>query len=508
MLEHRKIFRGLEASSDWQLQWGLALIYGIFYLLQVQWQSPNADVLVYALRSAADRPILDFAFLDAPYIPGKEALPNYHLGHTVLLWLVYHLFPEGLRHTLLPGGIFSALCGALVVGSSYRIWRELRFEKKTALLAAAYAGLIPSIWFHSLIGEVYIPQLLSILLFLLYFLQERWILSAFFFLLANLISPVSALSFSFILFRPVNAKRLGAAVGIGLSALIVYLAIFKLLQIDLWKVVDNVSPDQSDESLFWKGYTAALYILLNFNFFIWWGVQGLKEMKHRFANFFYLYLLALAPQLLLWVIHSQFLVELGSFQLPLFWALSLPVALCLEKSEILSSRPFKLAIVGLFLLTLVMWHFTENTRAQNLAAAGNWVARNVPEEVKIIGNWTHGFGVSFHRYGWNLSQINRRYLDVPTPGESALLESAEPELLLVHYRRHWFREWLARLPGAFFRIPPYKPLESVRQGTIEKVYENGEVIIYRWKRKPAENSQKIEKPHSGKNLLGELTHPR
>ncbi|MFC1766745.1 hypothetical protein ACFL6U_32305 [Planctomycetota bacterium] len=71
------------------LFWMLSIVFGVFYAVQIPFHTSNADVLVYSLRSLEPVPITEFAFLDHRYQLGDDPLPNYHLGHTLILWLVY-----------------------------------------------------------------------------------------------------------------------------------------------------------------------------------------------------------------------------------------------------------------------------------------------------------------------------------------------------------------------------------------------------------------------------------
>ncbi|MCB9247705.1 MAG: hypothetical protein H6613_03800 [Ignavibacteriales bacterium] len=84
----------------------------MFYALQIPYYTSKPDVIVFAIRALADKPILDFAYLPQETLLDGTVLPNYHLGHTLVLWLVYQIVPVSYSSTIWISGFISALSGA------------------------------------------------------------------------------------------------------------------------------------------------------------------------------------------------------------------------------------------------------------------------------------------------------------------------------------------------------------------------------------------------------------
>ncbi len=216
----------MSLDKNWKISLVLFVSFLIFYAIQIPLYTSKPDVLVFALRSMAESPIFDIAYLNSSTYLSCNPMPNYHLGHTLILWVAYHIFPGSITQTIWLSGFISAISGALTVVLTFLIWKKLNLTTKQSLIIALIVGLIPSFWEESIIGEVYALQFLFILLFFYSFLSEKWIWSGFFFLYACLISPLSGLSFSLILLKSKDKETLLKAFWIGLTSLIVYLLIY------------------------------------------------------------------------------------------------------------------------------------------------------------------------------------------------------------------------------------------------------------------------------------------
>ncbi|MFC1766746.1 hypothetical protein ACFL6U_32310, partial [Planctomycetota bacterium] len=141
--------------------------------------------------------------------------------------------PVGLAHSIWPAGLVSAISGGFIVGLTYQIWIQLRLQRTQAAAIAVVAGLIPSVWYHNLIGEVYSLQLLATLLCLLFFLRGQLILTTLAFLFANLVTPISGLAFSLFLLAYGQKRWIVRAILVGGGGLAVYLLIFQAIGIDI-----------------------------------------------------------------------------------------------------------------------------------------------------------------------------------------------------------------------------------------------------------------------------------
>jgi hypothetical protein len=241
----------------------------LFYLVQIPFETPNSDVILYALRSGSDTLITENAHFDSRSAIKAPTLPNYHILHTAILWSVYRVMPDFLKETIWPAGLLSSVCGALAIFLTYLIWRRLGENASCALAISIVFGLIPSFWNQSIIGEVYTLQLLMILMFLWFFLIDRIFLSAIAFCAANLVSPISGLSFVLILLsgNPVQKLFIKAFI-CGCTALFLYFFCMYSLHIDVLQVFQGINSASVDRSTIWKIYKFMVIIFINLHFFI------------------------------------------------------------------------------------------------------------------------------------------------------------------------------------------------------------------------------------------------
>ena len=89
----------------------LFFLFLIFYSVQIPLHTSKPDVIVFAIRSLSKLPIVDYAYLAPNTLLEGTALPNYHLGHTIILWLVYQLAPSNLSNTIWLSGFVSSISG-------------------------------------------------------------------------------------------------------------------------------------------------------------------------------------------------------------------------------------------------------------------------------------------------------------------------------------------------------------------------------------------------------------
>jgi len=472
---------GIEKYKAKTLFYFLSVTFFAFYLFQIPLWTSNADVLVYSTRSIAKSPILDYAFLDerSRYLLETELLPNYHLLHTIILWMIYQIVPGSLANSIWPSGFISAISGALIVGLTFLIGLRLELEKISAFLIAFIVGFIPSIWYHNLIGEVYALQLFFILFFIYFFLSNNLLLASLGFLLANLVTPVSSLSFSFLFIKHRDKNTILKAFIIGITALLSYLLIYYLININILKIFYSGQNGRYSRGITWLIYTLGRFLLLNFNFFIFYFIIGTLVAWKKHRNLIYGLIIAILPQLFLPFYSSGFLTELGSFQLPLFWILSFPIGLGLAKVKH-SKTYITVAVIGLLLITQFIWINPSKQRGKAISDAGLQLKSTIPGEIKIIGHWSSAPGVTLGKYGWDFEKLSSNYIEKRAPTTNELIKIGEKTIIIVKSKKDKIRDYLSKSGIQIFRMDEYDPLTSIKIGSIRKVFENDPVIIYRW----------------------------
>ena len=308
-----------------KIPFAIFIAFLLFYTLQIPVYTYKADVIAFAIRSTVESPIIDFAYLTSETLLSGEALPNYHLGHTIILWLTYQLVPQSLVNSIWPAGFISAISGALAVLLTYLIWVNLGITKRKSFFIAVTFGLVPTFWEHSTIGEVYTLQMLFILLFLYLFLNERYIYSSISFLIANLITPLSGFAFILLFLKGFNKRNFILSIYIGGSSLIIYILIYYLLGADLLMLMNPVGQHPSERGILYRIVTLGIFIVLNFGFFLYYLKKGTKKLYIENKSLLTRIIVTSIPQILLVFISAGFFIEYGSFQIILFWSMAAPI---------------------------------------------------------------------------------------------------------------------------------------------------------------------------------------
>lgn len=460
----------------------LFILFLIFYTIQIPFYTSKPDVLVFAIRSLEKSPITSYAYLESQTMLGEVSLPNYHLGHTLLLWTFYKIMPNSLATTIWPAGFFSAICGALIIGLTYLIWIQLGINKKKSLLIAVSVGFVPSLWEHSVIGEVYVPQLLFTLLFLYAFLKDRIWLSTFSFMFANLISPLSALSFGLFILKNNNNNLFKKAFTVALTSLLIFLLIHALIGSDLFNLSNPLEINEVGRNIGFRTVVLLFFIIINFNFFLIYLSKGFIKAYREEKQLIVKLIIATLPQLFLIFAGSTFFIELGSFQLPIFWALAFPLGLYLATIDFKSYK-FIVALIGLFALSYSLWIQPNNYLGSSREKAGEWLKENNFKDICIIGPWRVGINVLKGRDGFNLDILNKYYFDKPDPTTGDLLSTNKDTLIIAESKKLPLRVYLSELgiPGMHFEH--YDPIDKITVGRVEKIFENETVELYIWKKR-------------------------
>ncbi|MCP5064836.1 MAG: hypothetical protein GY936_20645 [Ignavibacteriae bacterium] len=468
-------------TENKKISFALFSFFLVFYTIQIPFHTSKPDIIVFAIRSMSEFPILDYAFLNSGTLLHGTALPNHHLGHTIILWLMYKIAPTSLFNTIWPAGFVSAISGAFLISLTFLIWKSLEIDKYKATTIAVVVGFIPSIWEHSIIGEVYVLQLLFILLFLFAFIKDRIILSSLAFMFANLVSPLSALSFGLILLKPISKNAFKNAFITGGLALILYLGVYSLIGSNLLDLFNPLRTEQEGRGIIYRSGMLTVFLALNFNFFIFYLLKGFKFTYNNENRKFFHLIIATAPQLLLLFLGSTFFIELGSFQLPVFWALAFPLGLYLSQIN-LKRVSFVAASLGLVAVTYFMWILPNNSIGSSREEAGNWLKGNGYKENSVIGSWDISVGVLTGKNSHSLDVLNKYYFDQPCPTDNDILRTEKEKLVIAEQKKIPLRVLLADLniPGMGINI--YEPEKEIKNGTVSKIYENDAVLLYSWEK--------------------------
>lgn len=451
----------------------------IFYALQIPYYTSKPDVIVFAIRSLADKPITDFAYLPQCTILKGVSLPNYHLGHTLILWLVYQIFPITYSSIIWASGFISALSGSLIVVLTFILWQTLGIDKVKSITIAVIVGLIPSFWEESVIGEVYALQFMFVLLFIICFVKDRIFLSSLFFTYANLVSPLSGLAFGLIFLKGFNKETVKQAIIVGGIALIIYLTIYSVIGTNLLDLLNPSNPNPEGRGIEFRIIAFVGFIVLNFNFFAYYLFKGTIRTFNDLRKISLTLILATLPQLLLIFTASTFFIELGSFQLPVFWALAFPLGYYISSVKI-NKYYFVIALIGAMSLSYTLWIRTNIIVGKEREDAGKWLRINGLNEIPVIAPWSVGVSIVQGRNGSSLKAIEKYYIEKAYPDNEDILDTKKDELIIASAKKMPLRVALSNIQLRGLKIEHYNPLHEIKIGKIKKIYENDAVTLFKW----------------------------
>ena len=474
-----------EKWTDSRLFVILVALFLVFYAVQILSWTSNADVLAYACRAGSELPILSYSALDHRYrsLVGLEPLPNYRIAHTVILWAVYHLVPGEWAGTIRPSGFVSSVSGALTVGLTFLIWVRLGVRREVALTTAVVAGLIPSIWYHSLIGEVYALQLCLSLLFVYLFLCCRVLAAAAAFLSANLVTPMSGLAASCVLLKSRNRDTLGRMFVVGLIALACYFAVFGLIGVNILKIFGPDTGVGAERSALWRTLKFGETVFLNLHILLPLVIWGFIIVWREHRDLFYGLLLGAAPQVLVVLHTGQFLTEGGAFLLLLFWILCFPagVALCRIQRTLYAMPVIFLVALA---VTYGLWVIPSERDGRERHEVGVQLRSVTGDDVKIFGNWNAGVGVALGRFGWDFEALSSRYVQIDRVEEDKLLGTDQQSAIVVEFLRErlGLSSWYAKIGMAQAMGSGADVVATFRKSALTPLYDGEGMRVYRWNR--------------------------
>jgi hypothetical protein len=436
----------------------------LFYVIQIPWTTSNGDILLYSARALL------------PFPP----LKNYHLGHSLLLWIAYKISPHTLLHTIWPSGFVSALAGALTVCLTFLLGRDLKLTHSQSLWVALVTGFFPSIWYHSLVGEVYSVQLCCIVAFGLFFLRGRVALALLAFLAAMLVSPLSALSCTMVFLAADRKGYLRDAIFVGLFSALSYVALSLIFNPQVFGDAHliHTTAETGIQAVLERVVRLLLILLINLNVAVPALVLGSSMLLSSQRALSARLLCVALPQLVFLGLDHQFFVELGSFQLPLFWVLTFPIGLYI------ASRPKKrwalVQIAAAVIMTISVWLVPNTRTGAAYEQAGVWLQAREPGILDSVGAYDATMVVMVTKYQWNIKEVLAHQPDLSGLNEKQLEATALDPILIVETKEGTLRRLAGKLPRVGDQ--QWDPSRNLKQDSYEKLYENDYITLYKWRR--------------------------
>lgn len=459
----------------------LFIVALLFYVVQIPSTTTNADALTFSIRSLNQFPIIDYAYLESSTLISNSALPNYHLGHTLIMWLFYKIIPNIFDSVLIISGFVSAISAALAVLLTYLIWLKLGFNKRISLIVSLLFALLPSFWEKALIGEIHSLQMLFILLYVYTFLNRKYIYSTAAFLAANLITPLSGLAFGLAYLGGFSKKILYRSIIVGFVSLLLYAIIFYLIGSDFSIILNEAVSHNGNRGLTYRVGILIFFTILNFNVFAPQILFGIKKLYSLKPKLLYILMIVTIPQLLLLFASSSFFIEKGSFQIQLFWGLTLPAGIAISNMK-LKSLKFIISSILFVLAALVFWFYPHWEMSKSYSDAGTWLKQNEYQNYSIIGPWTVSIPIISKRNGNDIAILNKYYHDFPSPSDIELIKTGKEKLVISDYNKTYLRKKLSSLGIPGLRLNKYDPTKTIKIGNVEKIYKNKFVTLYRWEK--------------------------
>jgi hypothetical protein len=430
----------------------------VFLGVQVPWSSSNADVYDYAAYAAQS----DW--------PSR----SYHIGHGVVLWMIYHVVPVCLRSTIWPSGFVSAGAIALAMAATFALWRRLGLLKREAGAIAVATLLVPSIWYHGTIGEVYALQLCLCVLFALFFADERLFPAALFFFLALLVSPLSVFAAPLLLLPRGRPRLLKQAAIVGAAAAALYAPVATMIRSSLKVGFSDLGASASATGPLEQIGRLGLILVVNLAWCSPWLLLGARRLLALRAA------LALSAtaivQLAMAVSAKDFLVELGSFQLLLFWVCAVPIGLGLARARSLSSVAGTVAVSAL--LTSALWLVPNASTGRELEDLAHELHGRFQRPIEFVGPYNETWPTVLSYYGWDYRAATRHFHETEEVSARQLARLGEPEAVLL-LRRGGLRERLAAVFPAW--VAAKRPMPEELRGALgTKIAANDAVAAYYW----------------------------
>jgi len=473
----------IEQTSSRKIFFFLSFIFLFFYTIQISLITSNSDILVFSTRSLSSSPILKYAYFTDHYIFDQSHLPNYHIAFTIVQWLAYHAAPTALSKTIWPGGFVSALCGALIVGFTFLIWTRMLFRKSVAVVAAIIAGCIPNILNMNTCGELYSMQLASELIFAYCFLSDRIIAAILALLFTTLVSPMGGLSIALVFLAPKTRASFLKALLCALLAGALFFGVYHILHVNILHIFSALSAGH-DRSLFFRIFKFGFLFVLNFSFSIFLLQRGSKILYLKHREIAVGLFLASIPWIALGLLDSKFLSMNTGFLMLLYWALALPIGIAIvELPHSFFSKA--LCFLGMATVYVVIWIIPNLSEGLSYAEAGYTVRSEIPDSIKIAGDWQAGVPITLSKYGWDFERLQRNFfsIDPRISKDSLLLKTGEKSLIIALSKKDGLRRRLNQMGAPLLVDEDFDEKVLSGTGTMRKLVDNESVMVYKWERK-------------------------
>lgn len=271
---------------------------------------------------------------------------------------------------------------------------------------------------------------------------------------------------------------------LGASSLLIYFVILHLLGLNLLFPTNTENVVRIDKALIFRLLILFSYLVLHFNFLSLILIKGWHYLWKQNRKLFIGYVLALTPQFILIVMSSNFLGEMGSFLLMIFWIVAMPFGLGITAERKLKSNCCIIpGLAATFLITVFIWIIPNQKTAIERNAAAFWLKGNKQQEIKIIGHWDGGISAAVAKYGYNINKLSNYFFDKSYPNLADLQSTKENSLIIVKTKKGKIYNKFGEYSFTGIRADDYNPIVVVNDGMVEKLYENDEVILFEWSKK-------------------------
>ena len=346
------------------------------------------------------------------HLEGSRIHPGYYyLGH--LIYLVTGLLS---LTPLLTLSIFSIISGALAVSLVFLLIYNLSQNSLVSVITSLVLLFSGGFWFNSIYGEVYVPQLLFVLLSLLFTCYQKPLIGSLFLLVAISITPTSVLvlpALLFILYRNKSDKKQFFYFIIPLIIPVLAVFVMKFSRIGDLIELAVYSPKIFFQNfslvfLFKKIISDLFYVygksfgLLNFM-----ALLGLIFLYRENRNLFWIMFLLIIP-FTLYIFNLGLLTEdhliITFVPMSLFTAYGLSrLFFYFKKQRILATGVVLILLFSQIWLSFQIYIFPEMKRAEILESTLSEFSGQYEPEAILVSDWN--FGMPF----WYLTQNETNY---------------------------------------------------------------------------------------------------
>ena len=168
----------------------------------------------------------------------------------------------------------------------------------------------------------------------------------------------------------------------------------------------------------------------------------------------------------------------------LYWALALPIGIAIvELPHSFFSKA--LCFLGMATVYVVIWIIPNLSEGLSYAEAGYTVRSEIPDSIKIAGDWQAGVPITLSKYGWDFERLQRNFfsIDPRISKDSLLLKTGEKSLIIALSKKDGLRRRLNQMGAPLLVDEDFDEKVLSGTGTMRKLVDNESVMVYKWERK-------------------------